>query len=223
MDSTKPTPIHLLVTTAQIDKHKKARTKEYEESFKIFNDMGYHHPYIVEGVQAQGPSILEQFTDPDKIYYYPTNKPEDKNRGKFEGLSIAAALKQFKLDPQSIIYKQTGRYKATRDLANIVKEYPTFDAYVRYGEQEYILLAAYLWKCEKLLQMFESLDYQAMEATCDPRNPIPTMIETYVTNYVKQQEQEKKLTVYYFQEKLGVLANPSNSGTGLTMDSPTEY
>ncbi len=225
MESTpKNNTVHLILTTALLEKNSQDRKKEYEKTLQQFAQMGYTKPYIVEGVQAHGPSFFEEHTDIDHIYYYPHNKQTDKNRGKFEGLSLAAALKKFNLLPQSLVYKQTGRYFPTKDGAAIVKEHPGFDAYVHQGKH-YILLGAYIWKCEKLQTMLNDLDYKTMEEEYDEKNPTPNMIETFVTNYVKQQEQEKNLKVYYLQNgtTFGAQANPTFSSTGLTMASPTEY
>lgn len=219
-------PTHLVLTTALIEKNAEARKQEYIKSLQAFTDMGYKKPFIVEGVQSQGPSFFEDYTDTDHIYYYPHNNPQDKNRGKFEGLSLAGALKQFGFDEHDIIYKQTGRYLGTKNLADIAKEYPGFDAYVKkHTDQGYVLLVAYLFRKAPLLEMFDTLDYDAMERTYDTRHPekVEPMIENYVTKYVQQQEQEKKLKVFYIQDTLGVLANPSYSSTGVPLDSPTEY
>lgn len=215
--------IHLVLTTALVENNKDKRKEEYIKSLQTFADMGYKDPYIVEGVQSHGPSFFEEHTDPNLVYYYPHNNPQNKNRGAFEGLSLAAALKNFNFHHNAIIYKQTGRYLAKKDLASIAKEYPDFDAYLKYSHHGYILLVGYLWKCGKLSKMLNELDYKSMEEKYDPRKPEENIIETYVTDYVKQQEQEKELKVFYIQDMLGIIANPQHSSTGVPLNSPTEY
>jgi len=216
--------IRLLLTTALVKKDAEAREREYRRSFMRFRELGYKNPLVVEGVQASAPSFFEEYTDAADVYYYPNGRSSDKNRGKFEGLSMAAGLEKFGLSEESYIYKQTGRYFATRDLAEVVKEHPGFDAYLkRDGHHGIVLLVGYLWRGGKLLEMLRSLDYGAMEREYDPKNPKPAMIETHVTDYVKKAEQEKKLDVKWIEGLLGILVNPANSSTGLLSSDQVKY
>ena len=217
--------VSLFLTTALINnEHSKARKEEYLRSFAQFKKLGYERPYMVEGVTLTGPTFLEENTDKERVYYFQGNRPDDKNKGKFEGMSMRDALQHFKLDPSSLVYKHTGRYFATKDLAKVVKEFPGHDAYVQRDKKKGWLLAmTYIFKYGKLQKMYESLDYDAMEREWDPANPEAAFIENYTTRYIEQAEQEEGLDVFHIPGELGVVCNIAHSTTGVDPNSRANY
>lgn len=217
--------VNLFLTTALVDnEHSEARKEEYVKSFQQLKKFGYERSYVVEGVQSTGPTFLEEHTDKERVYYFQENVPGDKNKGKFEGMSMRDALKHFKLDPDSMVYKHTGRYFATKDLAEIVTEYPGHDAYVqRDKEKGWLLALTYIFKYKKLQEMYDVLDYEAMEREYDPENPEVHFIEQYMTRHIEQAEQEKKLDLFHIPGELGVIRNTQYSTTGVSSTAQTKY
>jgi len=227
--SAMQTNSNLVLTTALVKDPNGVRKQEYEKSFAQFKKFGYEHPYIVEGVQPAEPSYLDEHTLPERLYYFPDNKPTDHNRGKFEGLSLREALKKFQLPAPSYVYKQTGRYLATKNLAaEITKNYPGYNLYIRrFPGLERVMLAAFVMNAQKMQQMYENLDYEAMEREWSAVDPERCWIENYATIYLKQAEQESALSVCYLPSgaddfPLGIILNPAHSSTGVTQ-SQTRY
>ena len=217
--------VNLFLTTAIIDnKDSAARRAEYEKSFAQLKVLGYEHPYMVEGVQLTGPTFLEDHTDTERVFYFQDGRSTDKNKGKFEGMSMRDALRHFALDHSSLVYKHTGRYFATKDLAEVVKTYPGHDAYVqRDKEKGWLLAMTYIFQYGKLKKMYEELDYEAMEKEYDPADPEKHFIEQYMTRHIEQAEQEKELDVFHIPGELGVIRNTTYSTTGVAQNSQDKY
>jgi len=217
--------VNLFVTTAIIkNEYSEARKQEYVKSFEQLKKLGYKHPYMVEGVQLTGPTFLEEYTDKERVFYFQDGRSTDNNKGKFEGMSMRDALRHFGLDPSSLVYKHTGRYFATKDLAAVVKEFPGHDAYVqRDKEKGWLLAMTYIFRYSKLQKMYEELDYEAMEREWDPANPEKHFIEQYMTRHIEQAEQEKELDVFHIPGELGIIRNTAFSTTGVDPKAQTKY
>lgn len=218
--------VNLFLTTAIIDnEHSEARREECEKSFAQMSAFGYKRPYIVEGVRLGGPTFLEDHTDKERVFYFQGGRPADKNKGKFEGMSMRDALRHFALDPSSFVYKLTGRYFATKDVASeVVAEFPGHDAYVqRDKEKGWLLAMTYVFRYKQLQEMYEGLDYEAMEREWDPADPEAHFIERYMTRHIEQAEQEKKLDVFHIPGELGVERTTAFSTTGVASSAQTKY
>src|SRR5579872_4118245 len=196
--------IRMVLGAALTDNYYEFRKKQYLESFRILSNLGINDFYIIEAVKKKGPTFLEDYCK--NVFYASTNNPHYRNNGINESKTLLEGLYYFNFDPEDIIIKLTGRYHLLSDyFINIVKENPTYDAFVKKDDHGQIHTACFAMRNKYLIEMYQTIDYGSME-----RHMIN--IEHEANKYISNKIKTGSLKVL-FVDKLDVVANQYGSAS----------
>ncbi len=166
------------------------RQKQYLETFNVLTNFGYKDFYIVEALQKHGPTYLENYCN--HVFYATVNNPHLKNNGINEARTILEATYHFNFAPDDMILKCTGRYHFGSDyFLKMIENNSDYDAILRiHAPSGQVYVVCFAMKCKHLQDMYEHLDYHAMEHHW-------VILEKAVGDYVLQKERQGKFKVLY--------------------------
>lgn len=202
--TSQPAQIRILLSAALTDAHYEFRKQQYVESFRKIASYGYKDLYVVEAIKKQGPTFLDDFSK--NVFYASTNDTSFKNNGINEARTLLEGSYYFNFAPDDMILKMTGRYLLLSDyFVKCVQNNIDYDAFFKINQSGYLLTLCFAMKCKYFKEMFEQMDFLAMEKQW-------INLETEVTNYVQRKISQGNFKVF-FVDKLDVEANLFGSST----------
>lgn len=190
--------VHIICTAALIDDDYEIRKNEYLTSLEILRNYGYHNPYIIESINENPPTFLNDYSK--NVLYPNVNNPNLRNKGVNEAKSIAESFKRLSFHDDDMIIKITGRYFFKSDkFLKIVEEHPNIDAFVKLAPDGQVYTGCFAMRYKYFKEMLNYFDYEKME-----REMIN--IEQEVADYIQRITKPKKVQVMHVAE-LGIVAN----------------
>lgn len=196
--------VRLVLSAALTDSFFEFRKQQYIESFAILSKYGYPNPYIIEAIQKKGLTYLDEHSS--NVFYAQNNNARLRNKGINEARTMLEGLKHFNFSPDDMIIKLTGRYHFKSDyFLRLVENSQQYDAIVRFSPDGQQDTCCFAMKNKHLQEMFESLDYKAMEHHM-------INLEYAVAKYVQKKMRAEGFKVLVV-EKMDLQANYHASST----------
>lgn len=187
--------VRFLLGTAIVDEYKaplmyEIRKNQYLESFSILKNLGFSEFYIVEACKKVGPTFLEDYSR--NVFYASCNDTSLKNNGVNESKTLLEGMYHFQFDPEDMIIKFVARHHFLSDyFFKIVMNNLEYDAFVKDAHDGHnIHTLCYAMRCKYFVEMFENIDYEAME-----RQKIN--IEHELFKYINRKVKEGNFKVFY--------------------------
>jgi len=196
--------VRIILTAAISEKHYELRKLQYIESFQCLKNYGYHNVYVVEALQEQGPTYLDDYTP--NVFYSQKNDP-DIYPGFNENRTLLDALYHFNFDPDDMIIKITGRdYLTSNEFIEHVKQHPKYNAVFKSRDRSWLRTELFAMRCKHLITMCEWVDKYIITSKLRARDINPT-IEIHYSQYLRPRKKHSHRKTPFqinYVKKLGI-------------------